>query len=106
MSKYTPAPWKALKAYEYFDESGEGTYFDPEEEDLKSSYVRIGSTKMTIVSNHDLFSFKNPSDAKLIALSPEMADTIKSVLYSLRTLKDDSSAIYELEQMVKKINEC
>lgn len=101
--KHTPSPWKALRNYEYYDETGEGTYYDPEPEEVNSEYVRIGSKSGNIISNHDLFKFKNPHDAKLIELAPEMAESLESVLYNLEVLKDESLAIYELKKILEKL---
>lgn len=101
--EYTPGPWKALREYEYFNEDGEGIYYDPEPEDIQKPYVKIGSAHGTIVTNHDLFEFKNQKDAQLIALAPEMAETIEEALNSLTLLKDESIAIYILEKMLNKI---
>lgn len=96
---HTKGPWRALRAHQYCDESGCGDYFEPDEDDLKSPFVKIVSESgQTIVTNHDLFTFRNEQDAKLIAMVPEFVEVIEDINLLLEQNKFD-----EVKALASKI---
>lgn len=103
MKKITPGPWLALKEHEYYDENGKGQYFDLEEGE-NPPYVRICSAKQTITTNHDLFTFKNPKDAEVIALVPDMVEVLEKSLQEFKDKGINSDIVKELEALIVKIN--
>lgn len=105
MIKPSKGPWLPLRSFEYFDETGKGSYFEPEPEDLTRPYVGIGSSDGKIITAHDLFSFKNEDDATLIAHAPDLLETVQSALYNLEKCQDQSLAEYQLRSILQKIND-
>lgn len=103
MLKHTKGPWTPLRSFEYVDKDGKGEYFEPEESDLASPYVGIGSEEEKVVTAHDLFSFKNEDDAILISHAPDLLSAVEGALHSLEVLKDQSAAEYELRTVLEKI---
>lgn len=68
-----PLPWKACRSHE--DHDGPLWEIDPEEAPYyaQQPFVRIvASNGNTVVSNHDLFVFKDPAVAHLLAAAPAL----------------------------------
>lgn len=75
---YTSGPWFYLKNNEYVEDNIIKSYNEEYEEN--KPYVRIvNKDGKTITTNHDLFEFSNPNDAKLISNSPTMYNLIQEI---------------------------
>lgn len=76
-----PLPWKACRSHE--DHDGPMWEIDPEEAPYyaEQPLVRIvASNGNAVVSNHDLFVFKDPAVAHLLAAAPALLRALEELL--------------------------
>lgn len=88
MPEHTAGPWKPARAHEDYN----GPLWDLDEEDRASYEARpftgIASPSGTVFNAHDLFEFRNPADAHLIAAAPELLAALEETLSRLQGLID------------------
>lgn len=103
---HTKGPWKAVRDCQNFDETFDISFLDKEDMDeyMSRPYTKIiTSENKSIVTNHDMFAFKNPADAHLIAAAPDLLEAVEEILKGMKKdLDSDDEDIKKLSKLILK----
>jgi hypothetical protein len=101
--KHTKGKWIALKNHQYCEHGLVENYYEPDDDEINYPYVKIVSEHgQTIVTNHDLFTFRNDDDARLIALAPEMHSCLNEIEKILLERRLDD-ALIKVKEVLSKV---